>query len=624
MSILQTPRIHFKGQISWDPIVTNNYKRFYDENTSQTVMTPTETMQQFRQSAIESVKTGTGGGNWNPHGTHRVQFFNTEVSSVDLGKGPVTTDKLVGAPAKLSAMLIDLEPYGACTSQLFFDGISFGIDGGCRIAAPCNQRFTARYINFQRNAEGIIAGIASVNWQTSFSKQGLHIDVHKSDALAALHHALQDSDAQGIVVSFNAYCTVYFDDADLATAGAPATTAQFQQLRDKLIKGGFQPNPARSQVVGTIGVWRKDEPMHEPGDRALLPVDNDKAFVAAAHARQGKDIMTVDLSNSVSETGMDLTKQDLGTLQLFLTGKTDPIASINYDKYDRKAYEKGAGIVTFDISKANPVDIEKGQLELHSSKYGLLLQESVLRLIPHTPNLYLDQGPAGNVKFTLYSRGKPLHQVSDITLFQLSASGGQVTGTQNLKTDAQGVLNVTSSATKGTVYAYLPVPAKSAPAPTQGLDTQTNTYAYVRVRQADSNIAAMAPTWDNVYKYVLINWNAMAPCMDNWLDLANPAQVHQYASILHRLTAPAAFESYLFMPVTRDMTAGQRSLLYKFLDKPLSALTAAEQADLAEKVPVIALKAVQVPVTHETADAEETALPHFTQLSRSLRNPNNE
>lgn len=622
MSILQTPRIHFKGQISWDPIVTNNYKRFYDENTSQTVMTPTETMQQFRQSAIESVKTGPGGGNWNPHGTHRVQFFDTFVSSVDLGKGPVTTDKLCGAPAKLSAMLIDLEPYGSCTSQLFFDGISFGIDGGCRIQAPCNQRFTARYINFSRNAKGIIAGVASVNWQTSFPKQGLHIDAHKSAALASLQLALQESDAQGIVVSFNAYCTVYFDDPCLTSANPADQIGQFQVLRNKLISGGFQPNPARSQIVGTIGVWRKDEPMHEPGDRALLPVATQRAFVATAHARQGKGIMTVDLSNSISETSLDLKKQDLGTLQLFLTGKSDPIASINYDKYDRSAYEAGSGIVNFDISKTNPADIEKGQLELHSSKFGLLLQESVLRMIPQTPNLYLDQGPAGNVKFQLYARGNPLHQASDVTLFQMSASGGQVTGTQNLKTDAQGVLNVSANASKGTVYAYVPVPGKNAPGPTQGLDTQANTYAYVRVRQADTAIAAMAPTWANVYKYVLINWNAMAPCMDNWLDLANPAQVHQYANILRRLTAPAAFETYLFMPVTRDMTAGQRSLLYKFLDKPLTALTAAEQADLAEKVPAMAFKAAQVP---EAVDAEEAAaLPHFAQLSRSLRNPNNE
>ena len=45
-------------------------------------------------------------------------------------------------------MLVDLEPYGAFSSQLFFDAMSFGIQGGCRVLAPRTTRMTARYINF--------------------------------------------------------------------------------------------------------------------------------------------------------------------------------------------------------------------------------------------------------------------------------------------------------------------------------------------------------------------------------------------------------------------------------------------------------------------------------------------
>ena len=36
---------------------------------------------------------------------------------------------------------------------------------------------------------------------------------------------------------------------------------------------------------------------------------------------------------------------------------------------------------------------------------------------------------------------------------------------------------------------------------------------------------------DNVYGYVLANWHALAPCMDNWLNLGNEAQVIAYASL---------------------------------------------------------------------------------------------
>jgi len=58
----------------------------------------------------------------------------------------------------------------------------------------------------------------------------------------------------------------------------------------------------------------------------------------------------------------------------------------------------------------------------------------------------------------------------------------------------------------------------------------------------------------------------MAPCMDNWLRLGDQSQIRSFAPLLKRLTDKANFESFRFMPVVRDMTAGERSLLYRFLD----------------------------------------------------------
>jgi len=54
--------------------------------------------------------------------------------------------------------------------------------------------------------------------------------------------------------------------------------------------------------------------------------------------------------------------------------------------------------------------------------------------------------------------------------------------------------------------------------------------------------------------------------MDNWLLLGDAAQVKSFAAMVRRLTAKSNFESYRFMPVTRDLTAGERALLYAFLD----------------------------------------------------------
>ena len=46
----------------------------------------------------------------------------------------------VGVPAQFTGMLVDVEPYGGTSSQLFFDSMSFGIDGGCRIAASSGKK----------------------------------------------------------------------------------------------------------------------------------------------------------------------------------------------------------------------------------------------------------------------------------------------------------------------------------------------------------------------------------------------------------------------------------------------------------------------------------------------------
>jgi len=319
MSVLETPRLIFRGQVTWDPITTNNYIQEYDEGDARTnFWTTKETVTAFRQSAIDGVRAS---GNWNPHGTHRSAYYDTGIVGVDVGNGLSPDDPIVTCPVSFTGMLVDLEPYGSTSSQLFFDEMSFGIQGGCRVLAPCRTRMIARYINFFRNQTYlVIAGRASVVWQTSFPKEGgLRIDAYDSPALRRLADALQRDDTMGLTVRWNAYRTLYYDD--------PGNMAMHaEQLRQKLVAGGFQPNPARSQLVGVLGLWRKGEPPAEPGDRALLtqlPPNNAPAnspIVGSAHVRLTADQVTLDLANSIPETGVDLTKANLGDLAVVAVG----------------------------------------------------------------------------------------------------------------------------------------------------------------------------------------------------------------------------------------------------------------------------------------------------------------
>jgi hypothetical protein len=575
MSVLETPRIYFRGQVAWDPIVTNNYENFYDESDAEPVYPSVpQKVEAFRKQAICAVAPPIQ--NWNPQGTHRSQLFDCAISGVDRGHGLDTKDPFVGSPANFLGMLVDLEPYGTFSSQLFFDTLSFGVDGGYRIAAPRNTRMTARYINFTRNPVGYKAGVASVVWQTCFAKDaGLLIDPHDSKALRDLLKAVDADDVRGLTVQWNAYRTIYYDCPEIATDKQKLAEVS-AELIAKLNDGGFQPNPARSMVVGTIGLWRPGEPVHEPCDRTLVGPTGNPA--ATAHARLKGNVLTLDLSNSISEKGLDLVKQDLKTLSIVAVdgkgGKPVPLARFGYADYDRKAYDASSGIVTLKADPDGVTAAKAGLLQMLGSDGKPLLTEYALRAIPVEPNLYMDEGESATAQIQVYDRGAPAGAGVAVTICVMSADGNSVESSFATSTGAGGIAEFPLSGTGGSIAAYVPLPGPDPVQPDQGIDPQVNTYMYVRTLPADADIAALDPTWTNVYENVLANWNAMAPCMDNWLRLGDEAQVRAYGPLLRKLTDPGALEIYRYMPVTRDMTAGERTLLYNFLGTPPKTVAA--------------------------------------------------
>jgi hypothetical protein len=584
MSVLETPRIYFRGQVSWDPITTNNYTQNYDEDSGETIFPKVvDKVKAFRAQAISDVAAQPRGiGSWNPHGTHRVGFYDAAVCGFNTGSGDRADDPFVDANVSLHAMLVDLEPYGAFSSQLFFNSLCFGVDGGCRILAPRTHRFTARYINFNRvgpNVSSMIAGVASVVWQTSFPKSaGLRIDSLDSPALQALAKALEADDVLGLTVRFNAYRTAYFDNPKLtnATYNDGATP-----LIEKLKSGGFQPNPARGMMVGVIGLWRKGEPVHEPAERPLIQFAGGQpgkvALPGTSYARVAPDSLTLDLSNCIPEVDNALTKQDYGDLKVVGVDPTTEVitevATVGYDQYNRAAYEASAGIVTLPLAAGVAKTLTSMNLKLQDSAGKVSLTELPLRAIPSEPNLYLDEGDTASPSFQVFQRGVPATSAITFSLFQTDA-GGNPTGSQTVTTNTDGVLLVPVTATAGSVFAYVPS-FSPQDQPAQGINPPVNTYMYVRVHPADNAIAQMDPTWENVYVNVLANWNAMAPCMDNWLDLSNPQQILAFGDLVRRLTDPGFFEDFLFMPVTRDMSPGQRTLLCNWLSAGAPKVAAA-------------------------------------------------
>lgn len=572
MSVLDTPRIYFRGQMTWDPIVTNNYPQFYDLATSKPTL-GTGTAADYRERARRAVTRG----NWNPHGTHRSTFFETTVTGVDAGGGLQVDDALVGVPVSFTGKLVDLDPYGATTSQLFFDELSCGIDGGPQVLALRSGPMAARRINFARNSGyTYVAGRASVMWQASFAAGGgVSVWPHGSAVLAGMQDLLGHGDVVGLTVRFNAYRTVYYDTE------AP-TAAQAQALADQIAQGGFHPNPAHSLVVGVIGLWREGEAPSVPGDRVLAPATDSPVWTGFARVVDGR--LAIDLSNSVPETGFDVAKHDLGPLGVFAKAADGDVAlgTLDYAAYDTAAYEATSGIVTLPLGPAQAAAADASDLELRSAGGSALLTEQPLTVTADPPNVYLEEGEQTSVSLRAFRRGRPPGAPVSVTMVEV---GGPLPPVQ-VRTDEDGHGTVPISGGRPGSWTWVLVPWEgTAPDLPTTLDTALSEYVVLRTTPADAEVAALEPTWDNVYDYVLRDWEAQAPCMDNWLRLGDEQQCRAYARLVRDLTSRERFEHYGYMPVTRELTKGQRILLHRWCDAVTGERTVTRVAAAAEPPP---------------------------------------
>src|SRR5262249_49808274 len=128
-----------------------------------------------------------------------------------------------------------------------------------------------RWVNPARNLAGLpIAGNMGVIWQTAVHNKDLQwAGVDKSPGLAALKKAAETGGNQGIVIQFTSYRTLYYQ------------TASYQGQRitngEDLVKAyqnGFRGgNPARSILLGMIGIWGAGELASAPTERLLAPAN---------------------------------------------------------------------------------------------------------------------------------------------------------------------------------------------------------------------------------------------------------------------------------------------------------------------------------------------------------------
>jgi hypothetical protein len=390
--------------------------------------------------------------------------------------------------------------------------------------------------------------------------------------LDAFREILAEDDTVGLTVRMNAYRTVYYDSED-------PTDQQAAELADRMAQGGFHPNPARSMMVGVIGPWRKGEPSSVPGDRVVARTAT--SSVSTAFAKVGQHRLTLDLGNSVPETGFDLQKLNLGPLRVVAKapGGDVDLGALDYGSYDAAAYTATSGIVDLGLDEAQTAAARGADLEVRTQDGNPILAEQPLTVFAETPNVYLEEGEAASVRLRALERGSRPGSPVSISMVEV----GGPTPPAVLQTDDQGEVTVPLTGARAGSWTWILVPWRGQPpAPPATLVPDVSEYLALRTTPADAQIAAMEPTWENVHQHVLRDWEALAPCMDNWLRLGDEAQCRSYAALIRRLTSRDRFDDFRYMPVTRELTRGQRALLHKWCDAvtgvPPAALAPTELA----------------------------------------------
>lgn len=600
MSVLRFPRIYFRGEMSWDPCLANNLGDLYDAAKVELVLPPGVSIDQYKEFILGHVDSL---GIWNYYGTHAARFENVVVTGGALapqGPPPKEGDALLGKHVTLRGKLVDVDPAAVHTSQIFFDEMSVG-DEAVGFAGLRVERMHSRWINFNRSLKQLpIAGIASVVWQTALDKDALQFFGQEgSELLGAFEHALERDDVAGVMIRFQTYRTLYFQNGQRnSIPQQPRTSVELKQL---YATGQNFSNPAYSALVGVAGLWMRDDPaLSAQGGRYLVPAGN-----VAVASRGGKDrpvppgpavfeldegtkTLSLDFGSAFPETDESLEKADLGELQVVANygGGPTQVAALPFASYSKASYDERAGIIDIDLSShADPSIVEKiqkGQLALNfirKDKTVPALAESEFSVIADRRGVYLNEGETENVRLSVLQYGAPAPAGTRLQVNAYDNDLSFVATVSTLKLEAPGAVEVPFTAqTAGIVtYQFIPfAPDQTEPTPPANLNQMTDFFLAVRTLPFDDSLAKDTPdaqlTWGFIYERILRVYDSFNPVMarDSDPDISKPldnqSRMETLAESIKRVISAATFEGAAHMPVTRDMSAGRRLLLTRWCE----------------------------------------------------------
>jgi hypothetical protein len=576
MSHLNTPRVHFRGTVSVNAYTTNNddfaNPQFVD---TANIRVDTQGMTDAQFAAwLRALDPSFGiRAGWNLYGDGTTLFSNTNVHALQDASGAVVTDggtdALVGASVELRlAVMVDLDPKGALSSQIFCEEFHVQGPGGVLISGKPTRSYSRWVLQRNLGASGF-TGYAGV-WHAVIPAASLTLTGAGSATITLFQQA--KTAGQGLFLRYVMYLL------------SPQISAQ--QLANDFAHNTPTENPAIGRVLGSIGVYNPGEmttiPVGrrlDPGATLVLGHMNYQLNPATFSVDQASHRLSLDLINSVPEVDTGLAKVSLGNVNAYVEtqgGGGTQLQLLGAVAYDRAAYEQTGGMVDISYPPALDDAVQSGQVVLiQESSQSRLLEETELTVETDDRCVYLDANQAGSLTLRVLRKGGPPGAPVTIRLMQYittqksftpsTPTTAVVTIPDQVSTDANGMATIPlTTANPGTCVITFLLPGVA--------DDDTSAFANVRVLPVDdySNVTDAQLTFSLIYAEVLKYYWLLYPKMNRIIDLSQEIRVTLRAQFIRDRTDPARFEHTDYMPRTRELSNGKRQLLLRWCNKVIS------------------------------------------------------
>lgn len=598
MSIPAFPRLYLKGEMSFDPSLSNNFEIYDQLNVElnmaalQAVVPGASTLEQFRTDLPKSL-----GRSWNHFGTHRAVFeSNMRVSGVSLAVGVVdTADALVQKQVQMKGKLVDLSPATDNGTQVFFDQLQFGgVGAGLQLIR--RKRMTCRYLNFARNvgtnpsSEWSPAYHASGTWEVCFRKDGLSIqNAVASPYLTALQALFENDPAVlGLALRFRTYRTLYYQNGLKNTT--PERPRTGKELRAIYADGKNFSNPVYSMVTGALFPWIDGDHDGHPSGRMLVAsagvpsLSNKQLGKAFIEFDRASNRMVLDLGDGIPETNQELTKADIGDITVVAwEGETATnLGVLSPSAYSQSEFERTAGLVDLplsDLTEAQWAALEHSTLGIVAENLRVLSERELIVIVEDRDH-YVDQGEDVSIKVRVMLRGRAAPAGTQVLATVYDAQSEPVRtktiGTFSVNESGEATIRVSAATSPSIVaVAFRPFLAGAAQ-PEETADDPTDFHALIRTLPFDDSLEANTKdeqlTWSWIYKNIFAVWDVTNPVMARSNGPAINKPLHDrttmelQAARIKKLIALGNMEAENYMPVTRDLSRGKRRLLERWCD----------------------------------------------------------